>query len=480
MQRSSGVRALFDFTVLNALLLTNFIIAGPSLSGLLIALVILALFLPMSLRHLKGRLDLFEPLVLTNIALGVMFIGRPLTDLALGTVTHLGYDITRKFDEALLVVLIGILSFQLGYHAPISKHWARRLRRPPRFRPDRASLAAWLFFILGGVLFAAFLVKGGGLGLLFVLLRGRSTEDNGIFLNSTGYFYNGILMWAASALIFFALATVLKRRKNYIWFFMTALPLFIFYGARGTRGLLLPLIVAIPTFWYLWNRRRPSFGTIMIAMIAGIAAIGWLGAIRNAESLDRTDVGVVLVEALTSPFGQIGDILEGGDDEMFDSIANELLIVPDQFSYRPGSALTDIVVRAIPRPIWPGKPLESSNALVNALWPAHYAHTRASAAFSIIGLFFLDSGYFGTAFGMFLLGVGVATGWRWYLLHRDNLNSVLIYSMGLPFVVMLMRGTLADTLSRMLFMVIPLVIVMWVSRFRSRQPAPRLRYQQGG
>jgi oligosaccharide repeat unit polymerase len=461
-------RMLFIMALLVALVATNLLIAGLSLHGLLITFIILALVLPMGLRHIQGKLDLFEPLVLGNIAIGAMFVGRPLADLATQRTTHLGYNITSTFDQALLVVFVGILAFQFGYLSPFARQWARRMPAPSRFRPYRAALAAWLFFLLGGALFGVFLAKGGAIGLLFILLQGRATGNNEIFTSSTGYFYNGILMWAASALIFFALATALKRRSNYLYLIAVALPLFIFFGARGTRSQLLPLILAVPVFWYLWKHRRPSANTLMIAAFIGLILIGWQREIRTADIGARHNAGAVLIEAFASPLKQLGDIFSGADDEMFDSIANELLVVPSKIGYRPGGSLGDLFIRSVPRPLWPDKPLETNDAVVNALWSKHYALSRASAAFSIIGPFYVDSGLAGVTIGMFFIGMVLAGSWHWYRQHSYNINAMLIYSMGLPFVAILMRGTLPDTVARMLFMVIPLMLAMWLSRLRFR------------
>ena len=468
-----GVRATGVTILLGTLLILTLCIAGISLHAFLLAAITLALVLPMGVRHIQGKLDLFEPLVTANVAFGVMFIGRPLADLATHTTIHLGYDVTITFDETLLLVLVGILAFQFGYHSPFSRKWSRKLHKPAQFRPQHAIMAAWLFFILGGILFSMFLAKGGGIGLLLFLLKGRAPQDNLIFLNSTGYFYSGILMWAASALIFFALATALKRRSYYVWFIAMALPLIVFFGASGTRSQLLPLVLAVPVFWYLWKRRRPSARTLIVTAVIGVALIGWQREIRTAGDRYRKDSVATLIQALSSPGEQTGEILGGADDEMFDSLANELLVVPRKIGFRPGGSLTDLFIRAVPRPLWQNKPLETNDAVVNALWPAHYAQSRAAPAFSILGPFYADSGFIGVAFGMYLIGVFLAVSWRWFLRHRHNLNALLIYSMGLPFVVILSRGSLPDTLSRMLFMVFPLVLMMWLTRLRVLPNRPR-------
>lgn len=473
MSRSNrNLLVLGELALIGSLMAIAIWLAGIGLRSLLLNAVILALLGPVLLRTLSGTLDLFEPLVLGVIAMAIMFIGRPLADLATERTMHLGYPIMPTFNLALMVVLVGILAFQLGYHSNFSSRWARYLPHASAFQPRRAASAAWMFFLLGGALFSIFLAKGGGLSLLLFLLKGRSGQDNAIYLGSTGYFYNGISMWAASALIFFALAITVKRRRYFIAFMAMALPLLIFYGASGTRIQLLPLVLSVPIFWYLWKQRRPAGRTLIIAAILGISIIGWQREVRTVATSANRDKAEVLFTALAAPGQQFKEILTGADNEMFDSITNELIVVPSKLAYRPAGTLTDLFITAVPRPLWPNKPLVMNSAVVNALWPAHYAASRASAAFSIVGPFYADSGFIGVALGMFFTGVVLAMSWRWFLRYQGHINALLIYSMGLPFVVILMRGTLPDTLSRMLFMVVPLVLAMWIARFRwGKSPA---------
>ena len=46
------------------------------------------------------------------------------------------------------------------------------------------------------------------------------------------------------------------------------------------------------------------------------------------------------------------------------------------------------------------------------------------------------------------------------MLYRRQIVAQMIYAMALPFVIILLRGTIPDTLSRMLFLVVPFVLFM--------------------
>ena len=57
--------------------------------------------------------------------------------------------------------------------------------------------------------------------------------------------------------------------------------------------------------------------------------------------------------------------------------------------------------------------------------------------------------------------------WRWYLRNTGNLSAIVLYAFVPGFVVILLRGTIADTLTRMYFLVLPLVIA---ERYWRRKP----------
>lgn len=436
------------------------------LRTLLLLVIVLTLVIPIAARTVKGRLDLFEPLVIADVSLFFMFLGRPLADLMTNQTVNLGYTILATFDKALFLAWAGIICFQIGYFSPLGRCLANRFPYPPTFQPGTATLSAWLFTVLGAALFSLFLNTQGGFEVVPYLLEGRQASNNELFLRSTGYLYNGIMMWGPASLIFFAVAVVYKRIHMFFPFVMLILPLVILYGYRGTRSQLLPLVISIPVFWYLWKRRRPSLKTVFLAGLVGLALLCWLREVRNIEVKDKT---VDQLQAVfSSPFAAISDLLTSPDTEMFDAMVIELLMVPKTLAFMHGATFTDIFIRAVPRTLCPNKPLESNDEIVNALWPEHYSISRASPCFSVIGVFYADSGFISVVFGMFFLGALFAASWRWFQAHSNSLMAQLLYSMGLPFVVILMRGSIPDTLARMLFYFAPLFMLMIVKRLHTR------------
>jgi hypothetical protein len=157
---------------------------------------------------------------------------------------------------------------------------------------------------------------------------------------------------------------------------------------------------------------------------------------------------------------------------MFECLASEVAIVPSALDYQHGAIIKDLVVRAIPRPFWPGKPTEATDLVGQVLWPAYYAVARAGPASSIIGNLYADSGIVTVVLGMLLIGAGFRWFWLWYLKYRDCMAANLLYASTVPFVVILLRGSFPDTFSRMLFVVGPLLVaqrVMDVKASRTRR-----------
>jgi hypothetical protein len=67
---------------------------------------------------------------------------------------------------------------------------------------------------------------------------------------------------------------------------------------------------------------------------------------------------------------------------------------------------------------------------------------------------------------MFLIGSLASALWVSSRRFEGSAMAQLIYAMGLPFVVILLRGTIPDILGRMLFLFFPLVMLLCLTRLR--------------
>lgn len=431
--------------------------AGFSLRGALLTALCLVILGPLAVRLAQPGADVFEPIVAANVAFAVMFIARPVADLADGSLYHLGYDFSSTFDRALAVALAGTAAFQAGYFCVAARRLAEFLPKPaPELEFGKARRVAVVTAIAGVALFAGFLAQSGGTTILLALLQGRQAGDNALFLGSTAYLYFGLFALVPASLLFLAVGMHGRAPISLAAAAGTAGIVLLYGLARGDRSGVLPL-VAVPIFWYLTKGRRPGTAPLVMVAVTALMASGLVRDVRTVAL--RGSAAGTLRAAVADPASEITNLLRGADTEMFDALATELLIVPETLPFRPGGSVTDLGVRAVPRLLWREKPLEVNDAVVQALWPAHYQQSRAAPAFSVLGPFYGDSGWLGVVAGMTLLGTATGALRHWYLRHAASAAAQICYALALPLVVLLMRGTVPDTLGHALFIVVPAVAV---------------------
>jgi len=428
---------------------------------------------PLIWRLSRSKFDLFEPLVVANLAMVFMFVIRPAADLVTGRTEHLGYDILPSFDQTLLIALVGAVSFQIGYLLPIGRRLARAAPAPTMdLRAGCATAFGVVTLLLGLGLFTVFIMQTGGLATIQSLLVGRQQSQNDLYLNSTGYFYRGLILAAPASLILLSVARS-RNRPVILLGAIAGLSLVAYVSIIDGNRLTLLLLFAPPIIlWYLMRDRRPG---LLLLLLTGyfILTVG-VGFLRDSRGVSTSESRFgLLIQAVSNPGHQTEALILGADNEMFDALASEVLIVPSTLAFQHGATISDVAVRSVPRPVWPGKPLESGDAVVNALWPVHYAASRASPAFSILGPLYADSGWLTVVFGMLIIGVVLSSLWRYFQTHLGALPAKMIYAISLPLVVILLRGSLPDTLSYVLFTVVPLLVLMRVAGKSPQPPALR-------
>jgi hypothetical protein len=415
-------------------------------------------------RIFGGDFDMFEPITPMAIALGVMFVIRPVLLLMNDQLVHIGYDIEPTFDGALLVGAVGTAGFAAGYF--VRDRRATFAVSESGKSPSTSLLLSYaaVLAVLGYGLYGAFIVQAGGSGALASFIAGRESSQDAVFRSTTGYLYQGLLLTLPSALILFAVARTRDRPGLYALGLAILLPVLVLGGAQGSRLNLLVTLSAPVVFLYLYGRRRPGVATLIVASYLILTiGLGFLANARYAESRDDPRESI-LVASLLDPLGQLQGVLLGPDTEMFDTLANELSVVPEALPFQHGAIVADILVRAIPRPLWPEKPLESADQLIDTLWPAHFAVSRASPATSVLGSLYQDSGLVTVFLGMAVVGLLLRGLWRWAQRRADDISVLLVYSSVWPLTIVLARGNIVHTLAIGFFTLLPLLPLLLVSR----------------
>jgi oligosaccharide repeat unit polymerase len=445
-----------------AIVLVTLDVAGLSLRSFLVIADASVLILPLAFRAGLNKLDIFEPLFVTNLSLGGMMLGRPLADMVNGRYLEHSYDISTGFDGALIVVLIGNLCCQLGYFSPFTRWLAGWLPKTrTAFNVGRAALWATFLAGFGILLFAVFAVSQGGARFVLLLFAGRSNDAGAAYWESSGYIYGAIGLLVPAAIIFFG-TWVLTRRLRYLFgAIVSGLPYLAVTAAQGARSGMIGLLFSVPMIWYLAKRRRPSAIRILVGVLILMSLFGFVRTHRSAKAHRAPGEEFDPVKSALSLF-------QSDDDEMFDVTALEVQYVPQFVSYKPLGTITDIITRAIPRQLYPDKPVDSTTVFFSAMWPsrAHATHARGGTASSLIGAFYMDSGIITVAFWMFFVGVVLGGVWRWYQNNSFSPTALLIYCVAPSVIVFMLRGTFAATIASGLFTVLPLLLLPWIERVK--------------
>lgn len=443
-------------------------VISPTIEAFLVGAIAITCVGPLLARALRRKLDVFEPLVMANLALFVMYVARPGALLTMdGPAMFKGYDISHNLREALLLALVGVVGIQLGYALPWAAQSARRLS-PVRgeWAVDTTVAYAIGLMIAAVVLFALFLLQAGGLGIIRDLISGLSSNQEAYFRSSSAYLYSAPqLLWPASLLLV-ALALSTGRRSLLIPAIPAMLALALFSSGRGSRITLLPLLLSPAVYWYLARRRRPSWLALAIAgYLVFTVGIAYFRETRNQDA--QVTKLAQLEQSITDPSSQLRAlVMDGTDNDMFESLAASTLVVGEKIQPNPVDFARRIVAKPIPSVIWRGKPVDPDENLNDVLFP--YETVRASSSTGLIGSWFVGGGIFGVALGMVFVGFLLRIPWEYLKRFPDESGAQLAVTMTLMFIPMLFRGGISDTIARALFGMVPLLLAF---RF-CRRPVP--------
>jgi O-antigen/teichoic acid export membrane protein len=452
---------------------------NPSWEIAVVSAIALVCAGPLVLRGIRGTWDIFEPIVLANVTLLVMFAIHPAALLATRTVSFKGYDTSSQLRGTLVVALVAVAAFQIGYASSLGRTVASRLRRPSQ----TWSAGNWVAYglvlaALGAVLFSVFIAKSGGLALLRTLLQGRTGSQDAIFRASSAYLYGAPQVLIPASLLLLASGMVLRRKRLIVLAILVVLPLAIFTGARGQRSVLLPLLMTLVVYWYVARNRRPRLVALAIGSYL-LLTVG-LAYFRDARVVtpDRNR-GAELVRALRDPSLEIRQLaVSGVDVDMFESIAVEKTVIAQGILHpSPIDLAWRLVAKPIPSVLWKGKPKDPDEYINKSAFPGETV--RASNSTGPIGTLYYGGEFAGVAIGMMLLGLLLRVPWEYWRLYPTHPLAHMMLTIAIGFAPVVFRAGIGDMIARSLFVVVPILVAPRFLQGRSGYAAKRLVWKPG-
>jgi hypothetical protein len=462
-------------------LLSSFVLIAPEV--VLLTLLAIVLVLAVIARIMLGRLDVFDPLITFVLIWAVLFFARPVAMFVTGSFDVSTYHIRDGMSGMLWMALIGATGFLGAYAMPTGRLLGRRLRPLPEIRSEgRAKSYALAIAGVGVLLFGVFIALSGGLGTLQLLMSGR--QENAIVLSAastTAYLQGALVLTLPASLILFFVGFTRKSVVAVVLGILVALAGLVVTGPSGIRGWILPYVAAPFILFYLVRSKRPGFLLVLTLLLVGFGANGFIAQARESATRQTTSFGQLLSENFTQLGNAWDRFVLGGDTEMPNLLALEVLKVPSSIPFQNGAATGEVFLQPVPRQLWPAKPRSGDELLTQQLFVDPRLNT-ASRQYTPMANFYLDFGFVGVLIGMGLLGLGARVLYEYMRANLTNGSVQLLYAATLPFLFPLLRGSINDAAGRLVFIVPPLLLGILVARRRresiSADPWPEFKGAQ--
>jgi hypothetical protein len=431
----------------------------PGREATLLLAIAVASLLPLLYRCATQSLDSFEPLVPATAAFVLLFVARPTFDHARNTRSFAGVDVGPTYPTMLVVVLIGVVLFQIGYA------FGRRRRTNARIPSPRDADTGMLLLVAGALTLASL-----GLLVLRALLAGGVST---LILNRSQFDARAINVPFVSESVMLALPALLvlwaiRGPHRVTARILSIVPLGVLLASalpQGNRRDLLPLIVGAVALLYLRRDTRPALTRLtLVAALVFLVVVTPLRASRNGG----TGYGANLVTAAQHPMRSVEGLFTEEDTAMTNALAIEVRDVGARIPWQRGrSVLAESVLQPVPRQLWEAKPEPIRTQLIELNWGLRNGVCFTQCpTFSVLGSLYADAGLWTVGAGCLLIGILLA---RWYdyfsRRRRDPLvQAAYAATLFLPFYVW--WSSLGVLLLDLVLFAAPLMLAARVARLR--------------
>lgn len=426
--------------------------AGPIVPLLAILAGLLAL--PHFVASTSGRWTPFHPLVMFT---AFCFFGYVLRSIHL--VWHEDLDLYHIFVDrstaldlvarGLLVALLGVGAFYLGYASPAAAALGTRLPLPSaRWSGGRTRALAVFFTAIGAVSYAAYAKSAGGLIFLATNMELRSQLSAGMH----AYFFG--IRFLEIGLLFRYVVHLREgaSRTRRFSLGLHAVAVMVAVGLLGSRAwameVLFMLLVVRATLL-----RPPRLRTLGVIVAAGLFLFSVYDQYRNL-----THKGFEAHEAQDISFAHVGRIYEGAlggrNFDMMDNLVSVLYYTPSPLPYLLGSSYLHFFVNFVPRGLWPGKPKGIDSILAEKI----YGWGMGGAPPGTIGELYFNFQLPGVLVGMGLFGFFARCVWTYANRQKRHPFLALFLAATLVFIGMVTRGSMFQVGSTCTMRLVPILL----------------------
>lgn len=423
----------------------------PSVAVIILVLATASATIPFTVLAFRssatGRIDLLDPLAIFALCWSIMFSVRPWAMVYSGDMTLRGtYFVGDVLEPAMWAAVLGAAAFVFG------DQLANR-----RAEPSRSQLQVEHVTRIGTTIVAALIL--GAIGAVAgINSMGQHLEG------SSAYLYYLPLLMVPSCLLLRAIACAPGFHLPIpcrLLMGVLGITFLIRYVPTGQRAFILFLIVPSLYIGLLARKRYLSLGRgAIFGLLLFVCVIYGLQVVRD-QANDRhvTPTG----PAIDHVFDQV---FLGGTTEMLPALARLVATEGEDWQPTPGRTAYVASVHWVPSRLWEDKPRSYDEELYSRWFPRHYAQSKANTQFSVLGDLFTDSLWLGIVAGMTGLGYVFR---RLHIAVRQSSNP-LMWAMLSPLPALqitILRGNIPLNLGIALFIVVPSMLLLRMTRSRS-------------
>ena len=441
----------------------------PTLEAALLLAIGVLVTAPLLYRRASGRFDVFEPLTVFVAVFGTLFFVVPLVMYVdpSSVPSHLAdFGIHEALAPLLVAVLLAGGAFLFGYFGPLARAGRGPLPPPnPDWDPTSVLLPAVLWAAFGLLLFSLFVSTAGGLEALKDFLGGRTAEQRVLLREIPSYLFIGITFLVPASLLLLTPGLTGRSRPELAALVIVIVLLLVFWGVpTGRRSTLLLAFIPFAVLFYLRRDKRPSFWLAVAAAPLLILVLAGLGNARPQNARSESGFLDLAVQPFFSPVDTMQNVFRGNNTAVSAYLALTLEVVPERLHFEYGRATgSDLAVRAVPRRLWPGKPLPPKDKIVSELWPNRFARGSANPAFSPIAMFYYDFGWPGIAVGMWAYGSFFRMAYEYFQRNRGHVAVQVLYASILTVFMLSFKKDPVSTLVLSASIQGPLLISFWAT-----------------
>lgn len=398
---------------------------------------------------LKKQMSLWEPITLVSTLYFLIFIFRPIIDIANYDTAKFGIDTSEGCIYATTIFLTSFFIMYLAYYSSFSKYKFIQFKDAFYEKIINENICLKMAFTIWIISFSLCIVyfMTSGYSIAYVLTVGASGSFVDNDLNAPVGFLSKVSLCMISTFLYIAIISKSTIKKLII--FIATFNIFLIMGGRS---ILFSFLFSIVTYYYLKNKKTPSVATIL----TGILLVTLFFAIVQFARWGLRSGGDIVIPALSlellmSPF----------DSELttYKTFYGMVMNIPDTFNYMYGYEMFYYtLVMVIPRFIWAGKPDAPLRDMLSSVM--NEQAVLHGEAWPNLGEFFMEFGFLGCIFFMFLYGKYMRLLNKIRINASANSHAMVLYSVLFPLLLQFtIRGYMPSNFYTFLFAIIPVITI---------------------